>query len=134
MSGPFELQLRAYAEKAKGNADAVVRKVVLDIGARLIARSPVDTGRFRSNWFYNLDAASGAADAETGASEVRGIETIPLKASGHFHTITNNLPYAWKLETGHSKQAPSGMVGLTHMEFLPIVSAAAAAARAGTLT
>ena len=31
--------------------------------------------------------------------------------------VGNNLPYAYRLETGYSKQAPSGLVGLTVLRF-----------------
>ena len=128
MAGPFELKLREFAAKAEGRADAAVREVVLEIGRRLIVRSPVDTGRFRSNWFYDLDGFSREATDATGAEAVQSIGAMPLKAAGHVHTIVNNLPYAWRLEYGWSKQAPLGMVALTAIEFRGIVDGAAAKA------
>ncbi len=130
MSGPFELQLRAFAEKAKSNADLVVRKCVLDVGAELISRSPVATGRFRSNWFYALDRSYTGVTQDTGVDGVRDLGSMPGKAIGHVHTITNNVPYALRLEDGYSKQAPNGMVGLTVQRWQSIVSAAAAEVRA----
>jgi hypothetical protein len=39
--------------------------------------------------------------------------------------LSNNLPYAWALEHGHSKQRPNGFVGLTVLEFAAIVDKAA---------
>jgi hypothetical protein len=43
------------------------------------------------------------------------------------HFLTNNLPYALRLEYGWSKnQAPAGMVGLAVAEFQSIVRDAAA--------
>ena len=123
MAGPFELQLRAFADKAKGNADAAVREVVLEVGRRLVIRSPVDTGRFRSNWFYGVDAPPSESTLGVGSAEVHG--DIPAKAAGHVHYVVNNLPYAWRLENGYSKQAPAGMVGLTVVEFAGIVDDAA---------
>lgn len=125
MAGPFEAQLREFAAKAGARADAAVREVVLEIGRRLVIRSPVDTGRFRSNWFYSLGAPSDATTDETGARQVQGIGEMPAQASGKVHYITNNLPYAWRLETGWSKQAPLGMVAITAIEFRGIVDGAA---------
>lgn len=39
--GDFSLKLQQFAALAKGNANSVVRKVVLDIGTRIVERSPV---------------------------------------------------------------------------------------------
>lgn len=48
--GDFSIQLAAFAARAKANANAVVRKVVLDIGTRLVERSPVGD---RELWAVN---------------------------------------------------------------------------------
>lgn len=149
MAGPFELALRAFAEKAKGNADAAVRAVVLEIASRLIVRSPVDTGRFRGNWFYSLDrldgraiggTAEGAAAIYQGgaaaaySTTVNNIAELPITAGGHVHYLQNNLPYAMRLEFGFSgtdslgrsySQAPRAFVRLTLAEFKQIADGAA---------
>ena len=54
--GQFALQLAEFAKKAGGNADLVVKKVAIDLLARVVMRSPVDTGRFRSNWAVTIGA------------------------------------------------------------------------------
>ena len=41
MSGPFELALAAFAEKAGNRANDVVRKVVIDVTASVVDKSPV---------------------------------------------------------------------------------------------
>src|SRR3954471_17975360 len=101
----FALNVAAWAEKQKGDANQWVRRVVFEIGSRLTYRSPVDTGRFRSNWYYSLDGAvrttSQKADKQAG---VNGLDGIPETAVGHVHFIQNNLPYARRLEYGWSKQ------------------------------
>jgi hypothetical protein len=45
-------------------------------------------------------------------------------AAGKVHFLTNNLPYALRLEYGWSKQAPHGMVGVTVKEYQQIVDKA----------
>lgn len=126
MAGPFELSLRQFAQEAGENADAVVRNVVLEIGARLVIRSPVDTGRFRSNWRYSLNVqVVGVTTEATKVSTVNGLDALPAHAGGQVHYLQNNLPYAQRLEHGWSKQAPIGMVGLTVLEFASIVDGAA---------
>ncbi|TKD43805.1 hypothetical protein [Azotobacter chroococcum] len=49
----FELDLRAFIEKAKGNADQVVKKVGIDILTSVINRSPVGNP---SLWKVNATA------------------------------------------------------------------------------
>jgi hypothetical protein len=48
--------------------------------------------------------------------------------AGDIVFLVNNLPYGPRLERGWSKQAPSGMVGITVAEFQKAVSKAAKAA------
>ena len=124
MDGPFTLSLRQFAQKAGDRGDQMVRAVVLEVSARLIVRSPVDTGRFRSNWHYSLNAMVGTTGERLDLSTVNGLDKLPAKASGKVHYIQNNLPYAQRLEHGWSKQAPIGMVGLTALEFISIVDGA----------
>jgi len=50
----FAADITDWVKKEKGNLDKVVRKIVLDLGTRIIMRSPVRTGRFRANWQYGL--------------------------------------------------------------------------------
>lgn len=124
--GQFTLALNKFAEAAGERADATVRTVVLDIGAELISRSPVDTGRFRSNWNYSLNAPVGETTEQTGVHTLNHLDELPKAAASATHFIQNNLPYAQRLEEGHSKQAPLGMVSLTLQRFQSIVDDAAA--------
>lgn len=140
--GNFTLQLAAFAKKAGERMDQVVRKTVLDIGTRLVERSPVGDGtlwkhppppgyvggRFRGNWQYGNLSGAGVPLAElpdidpSGQASISRIASgVPENAAGLRHILINNLPYAQALEDGWSKQAPSGMVGLTVLEFQQIV-------------
>lgn len=129
MAGPFELALSQFAAAAGENADKVVRQVTLEVASRVIVRSPVDTGRFRGNWRLGVGGpATGTTevtDKDGGATNGAIAAALPAKAAGTVLYLQNNLPYAWALEHGHSKQAPSGMVGLTVLEFSAIVDKAA---------
>jgi len=141
----FSLDLAEFERKTNAKADRVVRKIVLDVGTRLVMKSPVGDadywkypppagyvgGRFRGNWQYgDNQIPSGelsAIDANGGATVSAINNNLKPDASGKLHYLVNNLPYAKRLEEGWSRQAPQGMVGLTVIEFLPIVSAAAKA-------
>lgn len=119
----FAVQLDAFAEKVEGQLHEVMTKSVLEVRSRLIIRSPVDTGRFRANWQYGVDAMPAGTLESTGAPPAA---RIPEKAFDRVHYLANNLPYANRLENGWSKQAPSGLVGLTVIEWPDIVASAVA--------
>ena len=143
MAGQFSLAISQFAAKAGDRADQVVRQVTLDVAGRIIARSPVGNpsnwkrpappgyvgGRFRANWRIGVGGpATGTTemiDPDGGATNGAIAAALPAKAAGTVLYLTNNLPYAWALEHGHSKQRPNGMVGLTVLEFAAIVDKAA---------
>jgi len=121
--GAFADQIAKFAAQTKEQADGVVRETVQEIGQRLIERSPIDTGRFKSNWNYGLETPDRFTSEKTAIRTVNGIEDLPKGAGGFVHYLTNSLPYGPALERGHSKQAPQGMVGITSLEFDAIVAA-----------
>lgn len=130
----FSLAIAAWCEKSADRADLVLRKVALDIGARVVLRSPVDTGRFRANWQYGVSgpntATLVAADKSGQSSIARIAAGVATARLGDVIYISNALPYALRLETGWSKQAPAGMVGLTVTEFQSAIDRAVAATQA----
>lgn len=127
--GTFELDIKRFVERAKGNVDLVIRKVALDLFKRIIMKSPVDSGRFRGNWQVAIGSIpSGTLEVndKAGTATVAKVTavTLGLKA-GDVITLVNNLSYARALEYGHSKQAPSGMVRLAVTEYGAVVRKAA---------
>ena len=88
-------------------------KLAFDIFAALVRLSPVDTGRYRGSWTM----AEGAPDS-TVQPEGPGPfpePTMPALAVAttwaalNVIWLANHLPYAERLEEGHSGQAPSGV-------------------------
>jgi hypothetical protein len=134
MAGPFELALSQFAKDAGEKADQAVRRVVLDVGRRIIERSPVDTGRFRSNWFFSTGTPSSKVTEDKTSHEVKGMGDLSNAKAGQVFYISNNLPYAYRLEVRGATKArnalgelagPSGIVGLTVLDFQAIVDKAA---------
>lgn len=130
----FSDDLRAFAEKANRNISVVTRKVALDMGNSLVQMSPVDTGRFRSNWVASISRVDTTTTDSTDNGAVGRIEMTlasPLGPNPNRHDyadviyITNSLPYAQRLEYGWSKKAPAGMVRVTVTRFRHFVNAAA---------
>lgn len=120
----FALELKAFADRTKAENEAIAKTALLDVFEEIRRRSPVDTGFFRLNWTLTTDAP-GPATPITEALSV----TLPPQVVGRVHFITNNLPYARRLETGWSQQAPNGMVGLTVLRWPEIVNKAKGEAR-----
>ena len=77
-------------------------------------------GRFRANWQIGIgvanDTVTGDIDRAGGATISRLTAVAKAVKAGGVVYITNSLPYAQRLERGHSKQAPRGMVRLTMLD------------------
>ena len=124
--GQFTNQLRAFNEKTTRNANKVLALSSFVVFSRVITRSPVDTGRFRGNWQIGVGSAPAdelEATDKTGGPTISNGENVALSARlGQDVFIVNNLPYASRLETGYSQQAPAGMVAVTVAEWPGIVA------------
>lgn len=114
----WSVPISTLVSKTNGRIDLVVRKSTFDIFARATQMSPVDTGRFKSNWnvdYNRLDTTVTASTAVARADlEVRKALTLPV---GGVVYLANSLPYAVRLEHGWSQQAPTGMVRLAAVEW-----------------
>ena len=133
--GTFADQLKAFHLKTEGLSDRVVRTAILEVFARVVVRSPVDTGRFRSAWTVSADylvvREPAVAEGTTTGSPIPPPDPPALveRCIGRRFYIVNNISYGPALEDGGSKQAPSGMVGLTALQWPSIVRAAVRAVR-----
>jgi hypothetical protein len=150
----WSLPIDKYVEAAKGDLNKACRKVGFAMLAKVMVRSPVDTGRFRGNWMIGVEVMPATAitpdgigpgrqpgdpplaGAPSGAAVDGAVINNALSALGQFKLgqtiwIINNVPYAVALEQGHSKQAPAGVVKITVQEFGAITSREARAIRAG---
>ncbi len=103
--------IRRFADKSEVRADLAFRKMVLLVFSEIIIRSPVDTGRFRSNWFTTIRQPSKRVTDAKRRDPLPPVKRA-VEGSNKFgrYFLTNNLPYAQALENGHSGQAPRGMV------------------------
>lgn len=129
----FTLDIQAFVAKAKKNPETVMRSVSLKLFSAIIKASPVDTGRFRGNWqTTGVTPATGliAGVDPTGNKAVNSAATFITNAPGwNTFTLTNNLPYAERLEYGWSKQAPVGMVRVNIARFQQLINEEAAKVR-----
>ena len=130
----FGAQVMLFAQKTNQNVDTVVREVIIEIATKNVKRSPVGDGnlwktkppkgyiggQFRGNWFSSIDSPVtmpefGKID-RSGQGAISEAIRVANNAAGHVYYLTNNLPYAQRLEYGWSTQAPQGMVRITMAE------------------
>ena len=143
----FALDLKRFAEKAGKRADMLVGGIVVALHAKIDERSPVGDakywkspapagyvgGRFRGNWQLGIGSMPGGVlnrvDPDGGTVRAEIAAEVPSQASGKVYFIANNLPYAQRIEHGWSRQAPTGVVGLTVREFQSVVNDQLASAK-----
>ena len=104
-----------------GVTEKTIRGTAIQIFSEIIKQSPVKTGRFRGNWQTTLQkpatgVVQGAADSAASAiGEV--INTTKQYKVGQTLFMTNNLPYAYALSQGSSKQRGRGWIERIIMGF-----------------
>ena len=130
----FRARMAQRIKTAKSKHDLFGQKLSVELLSRMVMRSPVDTGRFRGNWNVSLSSPDLSTDQSTdpsgGSTITKGAAIISgLVVNGQTIYITNSLPYAYRLETGYSQQAPAGIVGLTVVEFSSIAKQVGAEVR-----
>jgi hypothetical protein len=104
--------------------------IVFDLFRRLVLKSPVGNpdlwapqslppppgyvgGRFRANWQISIAAPATGEIESTAEPGPPVLGEVPF---GVTVWITNNVPYAERLETGWSRQAPQGIVSISLLE------------------
>ncbi len=113
----FNADVAAFAKKLELNLGEACQRITADLWTRITERTPVKTGRARSNW----DMTTGSPSTKLQAGDSFGPSpSLPPgidKITGKEEIfIVNNLPYIERLENGWSQQAPAGMVRLSMAE------------------
>lgn len=130
----FRRDLTDFVRKTGISLDLVLRKLALDGFRKVLLRSPVDTGRFRSSWRVAVNGLDDSVaeelpkDTASAAGVSQGSDPTPTEIArgndilsarfGDTINITNNLPYAVPIEEGHSGQAPQGVLRLSFDELV----------------
>lgn len=122
MKSGWSIPIEKLAEKAKLDIELVARRAAFQVFNNVLNLSPVDTGRFRANW----NVSQGEPDRTTseatqdGRGEAEVKKALTFQVGGTIY-MTNSLPYAKRLEDGWSKQAPTGMVRKTVVQYARFV-------------
>jgi hypothetical protein len=117
--GVFAQRITVRAENVPMGATRLKRRVALAIDQNLVQRTPVDTGRARSNWLVNLSSsrddeidpyAPNNGGASAAAALAQGMSEIGKATPATDIHITNNVAYLKPLNEGTSAQAPAHFV------------------------
>ena len=99
--------------------ERIVRAIVFEINAELVASTPVDTGWARANWIPSVGTPNGSTRTNrptpamvpgAAAEHAAGLASLSAFRLGQTAFIVNNVPYILRLNAGRSSQAPSGFV------------------------
>ena len=103
-----------FTDAVEEDIGEVAERVAIKMLRGLIFSSPVDTGRFRGAWVVGLKKRNTSAPDEgnvIGAPNLGiGISIIKRHKKLDPIFISNNLPYAKRLNDGYSGQAPANFV------------------------
>jgi len=137
---------KSFTQAIEGFAkfpEQVVRGTVLSMGSKIIERSPVGNpstwkkpkkgyvgGRFRNNWQFSINSPAAGTNQGVDPNGAKANAELKNLANsfdmGQTFYMTNNLPYAVRLEFGWSKQAPQGMVRVVVAQYEQAIREAAA--------
>lgn len=130
--GEFSNQIKQFNIDFSNLSDEVFRITVIKFFGQIVQASPVDTGRFRANWFVTTSRPSTRLEPDSEKSENQVTQRIERKVNGSVDQrvfwLTNNLPYSEVIEFGgygdgpktrggFSRQAPKGVVRITAKRF-----------------
>lgn len=133
--GKFSDQIKQFNIDFSNLSDEVFRVTTIKFFGQIVKASPVDTGRFRANWFATISRPSTKIELNSEKSEDQVNQRIERKINGSRESrvfwLTNNLPYSEVIEFGgyddgpktkggFSRQAPKGVVRVTAKRFSKI--------------
>jgi len=86
-------------------SDTAAKAFAFTLFSEIISWTPVDTGRARANWNISNDSPDYSTTDNTAS---RGFDFSV--SGGKDIYIANGLPYIVALDSGHSSQAPNGII------------------------
>lgn len=106
-----------YQESVIGGLEKEVRLIGINAMDGLRERSPVASGHFRNNWNPSIESTDLSVKDKPPEGQTlpapapgEGSDKFDNYKAGQTLYITNNLPYAERLNSGWSEQAPDPFV------------------------
>jgi hypothetical protein len=111
----WDLRLDRFRSRIGENVKQKAERITQKLIDEFIDRSPVRTGNFRAAWNVSEGSPIFKYVLDGSTLSILPAPKFNVKASTLFPVffITNGQPYAQKLESGTSTQAPHGVIGET---------------------
>lgn len=109
-------QIKAFRAKALARLHTFENEAMQEMGRRVIARTPILSGKLVSNWNYSLGSPDLTVSDNTGRRSLNNADAMPERAVGLKHYIANGVPYGPFVEHGTSRMSPRAMVALSFVE------------------
>lgn len=117
MPKAWSIDPSVFANQVDEDVGKRLRIISMALLSEIVQRSPVDTGRFRSNNQVSVGSpdysTTNNVDKAGGQTLQQGSAVIAQGKPYSVIYIQNNLSYAEALENGHSKQAPTGIYAVS---------------------
>lgn len=117
MAAGWSIPPSLFIDQVEEDLKERIRAIAAALHGEVVSRSPVDTGRFRRNNIVSIGepvfATTLEVDPDGAETKALGIAALSALKPYTVVYIQNNLPYAERLENGHSGQAPAGIYGIT---------------------
>ncbi|MCD1619133.1 hypothetical protein K7H20_13770 [Salipiger manganoxidans] len=115
----FALQIDSEWAAMQGDIRDAIMIVANEAVERSKQKSPVDLGTFRANWVLSIGEPDTSTTTDLAGFATKNAGALAAYAAADGFPIifvSNNLPYALRLENGWSGQAPNGILALTVVE------------------
>ena len=124
----FAHTLNELSDVIDADYSQVVRLTVLKLYKNIIMRSPIDTGAYRASHGIAVGEKPGGSEGVKGyqtGEQLDALENefpdLDWELGDGVIWIYNNVPYAARLEDGHSKQAQQGIYSVALAEFQTVL-------------
>ena len=125
----FDENWHVATVKASKNVETIVRESAKKLFSKIILDTPIDTGELKGDWSASLLKPN---TSPTGSLDLVGYTTIASVNSelasfqmGQTIFLSNTKQYAYTVEFGSSRQAPTGMLRVNAIRWSNIVNSTA---------
>ena len=91
--------INAFKVKAMAQSEAKIKKAFVGLSTDIIMDTPVLSGRLRNNWMVSVNKGSNETTERTGNESIGRVNAVKFKLGDTLY-LTNNLPYAERIEFG----------------------------------
>ena len=92
-------QIHEFNIKAMAKSEAKIKKAFVGLSTDIIMDTPVLSGRLRNNWMVSVNKGSNETTERTGNESIGRVNAVKFKLGDTLY-LTNNLPYAERIEFG----------------------------------